>query len=307
VSSRSHGVFRFPEVPLAPLEAPLVSIVVPMYNAETVIGQQLDALLAQGYEGEWEIVVADNGSTDGGADVVATCVDRDPRVRLVNASSAKGASHARNVGSRAARGDVILYADADDVVAPGWIHALVDALRLDGFVAGQQREFRPDAPASVIHDDDGWTQLPRSFDFLPWAFGGNCGLRRTAYERVGGWREDYTHGGDDVDFCWRVQLAGFPLVFVREAVVFYRGRSTLTELARQQFEFGARAPMLYREFKVHGAKRRGVRQVLRNWLWVVTRSPYLVLGNERRRRWVATTAGGFGRVWGSIRWRQLCL
>jgi GT2 family glycosyltransferase len=306
VTGQSIGVLPIPEVPLAPLEAPLVSIVVPMYNAGAVIGQQLDALLAQDYTGRCEIVVADNASTDGGADVVAAYVDRDPRVRLVDASTAKGASHARNVGSRAARGDLILYADADDVVAPGWIAALVRALKAHGFVAGQQREYRSDAGPSVTHAG-GWTQLPRSFDFLPWAFGGNCGLRRTAYERVGGWREDYTHGGDDVDFCWRVQLAGFPLVFVRDAVVFYRGRSTLTELASQQFEFGARAPMLYREFKVHGAKRRSAIQVLRNWVWVVTRSPYLVLGNERRRRWVATTAGGFGRIWGSIRWRQLCL
>jgi GT2 family glycosyltransferase len=306
VSRQDHGPLQDAEIRLAPLEEPMVSVVIPMYNAGAVIGQQLDALLAQDCRGEWEIVVADNGSTDDGASVAASYAADDPRVSLVDASAEKGASHARNVGSRAARGDLILYADADDVVAPGWLAALVQALRCHGFVAGQQHEYRSDEPPSVV-EAEGWTQLPRSFDFLPWAFGGNCGLRRTAYERVGGWREDYTHGGDDVDFCWRVQLAGFPLVFVPEAVVFYRGRSTLTDLARQQFEFGARAPMLYREFKVHGAKRRGAGQVLRNWAWVVTRSPYLLMGGEKRRRWVATTAGGLGRVWGSVRWRQLCL
>lgn len=284
----------------------LVSVVIPMYNAAGLIEYQLQALATQRYEWAWEVVVADNGSTDDSVEIAKLYEDRIPSLRLVDASLAKGASHARNVGSRAALGGLILYADADDIVSPNWVASLVDALRHDPFVAGQQRRLLSNGTAAPAAAGD-WEKLPVSFDFLPWAFGGNCALWRTAFDQVDGWREDYTHGGDDIDFCWRVQLAGFPLTFVPEAVVYYRQRATLVGLMRQQFEFGARAPLLYREFKSHGAKRRSVKVVIRNWVWVVTRSPYFLLGTERRRAWLATAAGTVGRMWGSARWRQLCL
>lgn len=284
----------------------LVSVVIPAYNAAAVIGDQLDALARQTYAGAIEVIVADNGSTDRTREVVSARAAQLPAMRLVDAGGRPGASHARNVGSRAAAGDLIAYADADDVVEPGWVAALAEASRSADFLAGRP-DLLNDASATDV-DGTAWLDLPRGdLDFLPWALGGNCAVRTEVFREIGGWREDYPHGGDDVDFCWRVQLAGHPLRFVPEAVTGYRERETLRGLARQRFEFGTRAPQLYREFRHRGARRAGPGVVARRLAWLLTRSPYLLLSARLRRRWLAMAAGMAGRMWGSLRHRVVCL
>lgn len=284
----------------------LVSVVIPMYNAGDVIGDQLEALARQDYDGAWEVVVADNGSDDHGVEVVERYDARLPSLRVVDASDKQGASCARNVGSRAARGDVLLYADADDMVPPDWVRALAGGLASADFVGGWRTDDHLRA-TDVASTSSTLATLPTSFGFLPWAFGGNLGVRTAVFHEVGGWCEDYPHGGDDIDFCWRVQLAGHPLLYVAEAAVRYRARETLGGLARQRFEFGSRAPMLFREYQRFGAKRPPLRRAASTWFWVLTRVPYLLASRRLRRRWVATASGAAGRLWGSYRCRTACL
>jgi glycosyltransferase involved in cell wall biosynthesis len=282
----------------------MVSVIVPMYDAASVIGDQLTALSRQTYDGEFEVIVADNGSTDGSTQCVLEFVDVIPQFRLVDASDARGASHARNVGSRAARGELILYADADDIVGADWVAGLVRALQDHHFVAGWQHELEMADGGAPVDPPDA---LPTMFDFLPWAFGGNCGIRRDVFDEVGGWQENHKHGGDDVDFCFRVQLAGYPIAFVPAASVWYRPRPTLRGVAAQYFEFGSREPLLLKEFRELGAKRPSVWRAIRIYGWILSRLPYLLLSERRQRMWVAMTAGALGRLWGSVRWRTLCL
>ncbi|HEX5945088.1 MAG TPA: glycosyltransferase family A protein [Acidimicrobiales bacterium] len=99
-----------------------ISVVVPARNAVDVLGAQLDALAAQEVPVPWEVVVADNGSTDGTRELAAAWHDRLP-VRVVDASAHAGVNHARNRGVHAAHGELVLCCDADDVVAPGWVAA----------------------------------------------------------------------------------------------------------------------------------------------------------------------------------------
>ena len=91
----------------------MISVVIPCRDGAGVLAQQLDALLAQETSAEFEIVVADNGSTDGTADLVRSYAD--PRVRVVDAGRAPGANVARNIGITASKGEYILLTDADDV------------------------------------------------------------------------------------------------------------------------------------------------------------------------------------------------
>ncbi|WFR71785.1 glycosyltransferase family A protein [Prescottella defluvii] len=104
----------------------LVSVVLPALNATPVIDVQLAALAGQDYPGEFEVIVADNGSTDG----LARHLSGHPlaerlRLRRVDAGAAPGAAHARNVGVDAARGDFIVFCDADDQAHPQWLRRLV--------------------------------------------------------------------------------------------------------------------------------------------------------------------------------------
>jgi GT2 family glycosyltransferase len=102
---------------------PRVSVVVPLYNKEPYIGRALDSILAQTLA-EIEVIVVDDGSTDGGAGVVSA--RRDPRVRLIRQDNA-GPGAARNRGVREARADLVGWLDADDSWEPGY---LAESVRL---------------------------------------------------------------------------------------------------------------------------------------------------------------------------------
>ena len=112
-----------------------LSVVIPCYNAAATIGEQLEALARQEWDGDWEVVVSDNGSTDGSQDVVHGFKDRLPELRLVDSSATRGASYARNVGIEQARGDWILTCDDDDVAADNYVAAMAEALGIHDFVA----------------------------------------------------------------------------------------------------------------------------------------------------------------------------
>ena len=131
-----------------------MSVVVPMYNAADLIAAQIEALGRQDFEGEWEVVVADNGSTDSSVDVVRRLEGVVPRLRLIDASHRRGAAAARNLGTSVTEGVGVAYCDADDVVDPSWLRHHEESLRradvvggrfdLDSFgdVVTQQRQFR---------------------------------------------------------------------------------------------------------------------------------------------------------------------
>ena len=234
----------------------LVSVVIPTYNGVATLGAQLDALDAQDYPGAIEVVVADNGSTDGLVEFLAGRAGRLP-VRRVDASDRKGVSHARNVGVREAKGDLVLICDADDEVVPCWVSALAAAAGDAEIVGGPLDPTRINAGSSLAwrfpHARD---RLPVKLRFLPYAHGCNVAVWRDVVEDVGGWDESYGPGGEDVDFAWRVQLAGGRLVNAPDAVVNYRHRSSAGGLARQMAGYAEADVLLYRRFRADGARRR---------------------------------------------------
>lgn len=96
-----------------------VTVVIPAHNARTTIDEQLDALMRQTYDRPFEVLLCDNGSTDGTAAHVTT----RPRceayeLRVIDASAVPGASYARNLGAAVATGEFLAFCDADDKVSP---------------------------------------------------------------------------------------------------------------------------------------------------------------------------------------------
>ena len=109
-----------------PGHPPFFSIVIPAYNRATIIGRALDSCLAQTF-GDFEIVVVDDGSTDGTEAAIRAC--SDPRLTRIRQANAGGAA-ARNTGAAAARGRYIAFLDSDDAFLPGKLaafHAAIEA------------------------------------------------------------------------------------------------------------------------------------------------------------------------------------
>jgi GT2 family glycosyltransferase len=95
----------------------MISVIVPLFNKEQFIQRTLDSILAQTFT-EFEVLVVDDGSTDGGSAIVET--SRDPRIRLIRQANA-GPGAARNRGIREARGETLAFLDADDVWLPEYL------------------------------------------------------------------------------------------------------------------------------------------------------------------------------------------
>src|SRR5207244_3518041 len=96
-----------------PREAELISVIVPVYNAMPMLAEQLEALSKQTYRGPWELIIADNGSSDGSREIAEAWRSRIPSLRVVDASARRGPATARNVGVEAATGGLLAFCDAD--------------------------------------------------------------------------------------------------------------------------------------------------------------------------------------------------
>lgn len=105
---------------------PLATIVVPAYNASEYIGECIESLLAQTYQ-DIEILIVDDGSTDGTAGLVRRYADVDSRVKLF-CNENRGVSHSRNFAIDRGTGDYLLFVDADDIVSPDFVETLVRPL-----------------------------------------------------------------------------------------------------------------------------------------------------------------------------------
>jgi len=173
-----------------------VSVVMPCLDAKGTIEAQLRALAGQRTSAWWEVIVSDNGSTDGSQQIVKRWQARLPDLRLIDSSSRRGVSAARNVGARAARGELILICDADDIVSEHWIAAMVRAARQFDLVGGSVEESSLNPPVlrfwrgELPRDRLDLTALPAFCDGLQrgHAQGGLRGPRRLGRTLRGGVR-----------------------------------------------------------------------------------------------------------------------
>jgi glycosyltransferase involved in cell wall biosynthesis len=195
----------------------VLSVVIACYNGATTLPVQLEALSTQEWSRSWEVVLADNGSTDGSAEIATGYAKKLPNMRMVDASACQGQPFALNTGIRASRGASIALCDADDEVAPGWLAGMGEALLQHDFVA---------CTMDHVKLNPAWLQWPQQKTelqrlwyppFLPHAGGATLGFKRTLYDDLGGFDERlrYLH---DTEFCIRAELKGIRLTFVNTAV-----------------------------------------------------------------------------------------
>ncbi|HKN38499.1 MAG TPA: glycosyltransferase [Acidimicrobiia bacterium] len=282
-----------------------LSVVIPVRDAAAVVPDQLGALRAQRWEGHWEVVVAlDAGSADATADVVGRYADGWPRLRIVDAPPGGGPGSARNVGAAAAAGSALAFCDADDVVAPGWVAAMGDALRHHEFVTG---------PLELDRLNPTWLVESRGRSFadrrpvyegiFPYASSCNLGVRRPVFERAGGfdaaWRV-----GEDIELSMRLWLSGIVLHFEPGAVVHYRYRPTLRSTYRQARSYGRVRPLLAERLRRAGRPAPNRSAGLRNWAWLV-RHVRLLAGRPGRAKWLWVAGQRVGSLEGSWRVRRL--
>jgi glycosyltransferase involved in cell wall biosynthesis len=260
------------------------SVIMPYLNAAGTVGSTLDALVAQSWPADWELIISDNGSTDAPGPIVEPYKTKIPSLKIIDASGKRGAAFARNLAVRASTGDSLLFCDADDVPGCGWATAMALALHHHHFVAARF-EFQKLNPPSIAASRGG-TQSDglQTCRFLPFphAGAGSIGISRHLHDGIGGFDETILVG-EDTDYCMRVQLASHTLVFVPDAVLHYRLRTTQTETFVQASRYAEHAVYLYKRYGTRSSwELWRWRTYLRSWRILLQRTPELARTPEGR-------------------------
>lgn len=218
---------------------PLVSIVIPSQDGSELLPQCLDSLKGQTYENV-EVILVDNGSTDGSGDLVR----RDyPSVTVVRREERLGYGAGCNLGAAHADGEYVLFLSNDTKVTSGCLEELVRVAEEDPRIGVVQNKLlRAHDPLVVDSVGSYFTSTgllyyqdqgkPDSYqdgvvkDIFA-ADGTAMMVRRSLFEELGGFDHDYGIYYDDVDLCWRVWLAGYRVVVATGAVVYHLGGATM--------------------------------------------------------------------------------
>ncbi len=125
----------------------MISLVIPIYNTKAYLKDCLDSLLAQTLP-DLQIILVDDGSTDGSAAIAQAYAKQDKRIEVYRQTHA-GQSAARNLGLTYAKGEYIAFVDADDTIDPDWCQKHLDAISgVDYVQSGYTRSGRHLAPAT---------------------------------------------------------------------------------------------------------------------------------------------------------------
>jgi glycosyltransferase involved in cell wall biosynthesis len=215
---------------------PTASVIVPAWNAAPTLEACLTALRAQrDVPGACEVIVVDDGSTDATAAIAAA-----QSVRLVQQPHL-GAAAARNAGARSARGDILLFTDADCRPTPGWAAALL-APFADPVVSAAQGLLASDQPqlvarlAQAEYDEKQARMLARGR--VTFADTASAAYRADVFHAAGGFRADLG-AVEDTELAFRLAAAGHTLVMAPAAVVYHHHPATLADYARRKYRFGA--------------------------------------------------------------------
>jgi cellulose synthase/poly-beta-1,6-N-acetylglucosamine synthase-like glycosyltransferase len=210
----------------------LVSVVVPVRDGEDTIAACLDAILATDYPSDRrEVLIVDNGSSDGTAAVIQA-----RPVRYLHEPE-RGVSHARNHGIAASRGEILAFVDADCLVEPQWLTELVRPFEDPevGAVAGDLQHVTPTTAAErqAARLLGNWQRF--AFTSNPaYPITANAAYRRDVIERIGGFDIHMTRA-QDVELGLRFQeRSGRRLAYAERATARHRNRTTHRGLFRQQ-------------------------------------------------------------------------
>ncbi|MCU0490983.1 MAG: glycosyltransferase [Chloroflexaceae bacterium] len=282
-----------------------LSVILPCLNSRATIITQLEALAQQEWDKPWELIVADNGSTDGTPAIVQAYRNRIPNLRLVDAAAQRGAAYARNVGAQHARAEALAFCDADDEVGPGWVAAMGEALRTHAFVVSQISLERLNPPwMSQVWQPS--HRGPRShLGFLPAAASFGIGIWQSTHQQLGGFDASLPRL-HDIDYSWRAQLAGATLHFVPEAVVYYRCRRRLHATFHQARQDGIDRVALYKRYKAYGMPWEYWKISLCRWGQLLRRL-YHVRSRAELMGWLVDAGYRVGYMEGSLRFHIIAI
>lgn len=280
------------------------SVIMCVRNGAGTIGRQLEALDRQTESGTFEIVIVDNGSTDGTKEILREWKSSGSHaatsITLIDAGPTPGIPRARNIGARSARGRIIAFCDADDQVGDEWLAHFMAALDRDALAGGALTPVRSDGSAWPGQFKHGLAQT----NYLPHVGNCNCAITRSLFFEIGGYDESLPrYGFEDVEISWRVQEAGYPLLYVPGASIRFTVSDNTASVAKR-FYLGQGRVLMAARFPKYDSSTYTVIATLSDLLREAGTMAVNVLRTRHvDRRTACQIIAGAGRVAGALKYR----
>lgn len=212
------------------------SIIIPTFNGKNRIGNCLHALAAQAEQVAFEILVVDDGSTDG----TAAMVSKHPGVRVITQKNA-GPAAARNRGAREASGSILLFTDDDCVPTPDWLPAMLRPFS-DPEIIGAKGTYRTLQKKIVarfvqLEYQDKYRLMATKpdIDFIDTYSGA---YRRERFLEMDGYDTSFPVAcAEDIELSYRMSARGWKMRFVPDAVVYHTHPDTFTGYLKKKYKF----------------------------------------------------------------------
>lgn len=234
-----------------------ISVVIPVYNEEKRIEETLKSLYNSS-EQAYEIIVADGRSTDNTLSLIK---NKYPKVICLDNAFRK-ASAGRNLGIKAASGDIIAFTDGDCLVDENWIKNIRKAFEnedIDG-LGGKVLNAKAENKYEEYWGNLAWN-LIMSFPDQPYYVSekklndafvtANCAYKKSLLQEIGGFDDFFGNNAEDIDLCWRALDKNAKLKYVPDVVIYAHNVTDLKGIIKKSYRNGISSSKLQ---KVYGSK-----------------------------------------------------
>jgi len=226
------------------MAAPSVAIVIPAHNNRGIIDACLASIRGQTY-GDWECLVVDDASEDGTADWIRS---RHAWVKVLESGTNLGPAHCRNMAVSRSPAEFIAFLDSDVILHPRWLEYTVGFLRANRDVAMVGGKLLYASNQAMVNSLGGamsriglaWNEHEGATDVLPckpveslFVCSAAAMVRRDCFEMAGGFDETFFYGYEDSDLGWSLNLLGFRVVSIPEAVAYHGVSETIGKMGER--------------------------------------------------------------------------
>lgn len=239
----------------------MISIIIPVYNAEKTIKECIESLLKLKYP-KYEIIFVDNNSTDKSAKII-----KKYPVKYLFYDKVQSSYAARNYGIKHAKGDIIAFTDSDCIVDQNWLQDVKKHFKKNiGCVGGKISYIKSSnyVESYLAKKND----LSHQNNSLPLKYPktANAFYKKKVFEKIGLFEESWISGGD-ADLCWRMQLkTKFKLKLVNDTKVLHKHRATLKSMFNQSKTWGKGSKLLEKKYP-----EKFVKRTIKQKMWILSR------------------------------------